>query len=944
LQTVFAPGLRVVVRDAEWVIRRVDRTPTGGQALTVDGVSQLVRDHEALFLTEIEKRIDILDPADTRLTPDSSSGYRDALLYMESQLRRAVPTDDQLHIGHRAAMDPVPYQLEPARLALAQPRQRILIADAVGLGKTLEAGILISELIRRGRGKRILAVAVKSMLTQFQKELWSRFAIPLTRLDSAGVKRVREQIPTNHNPFLYYDKAIVSMDTLKQAEYRVYLEQAYWDIIVIDEAHNVAQRGGRFSQRAKLAKLFAKRSDTLIMLSATPHDGKAESFASLMNILDPTAIADPADYGPEEIKGLFIRRFKKDIRGQTANAFKPRVIRQIDCEAGPSEERAFEVLAETRFSRLDRAARAGELFKTTLEKALLSSPAACLQTCERRLARLAKLHDAAYADDIAALRELAAACRAVKPEGYAKLRRLVALIREDFAWTGDDPEDRLVVFTERIETLRFLAERLPRELDLPKGAVDTLHGGMSDIDQQRVVEAFGQKARPLRLLIASDVASEGINLHYLCRRLIHFDIPWSLMVFQQRNGRIDRYGQTRTPRIAYLVVRAKIPKIRDDVRILEILIRKDEQAHANIGDPRALMGIYDQNEEEKRTARAIEEDLSAEQFDASLAAEPDPLELLLQTAQAAPPARERERPVASDAPSLFAGDYRFLEAALRRLSPNDELQLDCDPRAERIEFQAPEDLRGRFRFLPREIQPEHWRFALSAQAAAIQEEIVRSRVDEHAWPRLSFLWDLHPVVEWALDKLAALFGRHEAPVLTLGHGLSRGEDVVVLSAMTPNRKGHPLIHRWFAALFIDGAFLSLQPFAKLLERVDLRRDHPNPNQPVAVEPLQALLPRAIEEARREMAEIRHRFEAEDKLKLDFQRERLKDLKIKQERQLRLRFQGQDQPEAIRAARREREQRAIDETFAEFERWIEDTRQTEDQPYIQVIAVLRGADR
>ena len=270
MEPVYAPGLRVVIRDAEWVVRRVDRTATGGQALTVTGVSQLVHDREAVFLTELDRNIEILNPADTRLVRDPSSGYRDAFLYMESQLRRTIPTDEQIHIGHRAAMDPVPYQLDPALLALQQPRQRILIADAVGLGKTLEGGILISELIRRGRGKRILVVAVKSMLTQFQKEMWSRFTIPLTRLDSVGIKRVREQIPTNHNPFLYYDKAIISVDTLKQqGEYRVYLEEAWWDIIVIDEAHNVAQRGGRFSQRARLARLLAGRSDTLIMLSAT---------------------------------------------------------------------------------------------------------------------------------------------------------------------------------------------------------------------------------------------------------------------------------------------------------------------------------------------------------------------------------------------------------------------------------------------------------------------------------------------------------------------------------------------------------------------------------------------------------------------------------------------------------------------------------------------------
>jgi SNF2 family DNA or RNA helicase len=167
-------------------------------------------------------------------------------------------------------MDVLPFQLEPAAHALEQPRQRIFIADAVGLGKTITCGILLSELIRRGKGKRILVVAVKSLLTQFKKEMWSRFTIPLTRLDSVGLQRVRNHIPTNHNPFHYFDRSIISVDTLKQDnEYGVHLENAHWDILVIDEAHNVAERGESASQRAKLARLLASRSDSLILLSAT---------------------------------------------------------------------------------------------------------------------------------------------------------------------------------------------------------------------------------------------------------------------------------------------------------------------------------------------------------------------------------------------------------------------------------------------------------------------------------------------------------------------------------------------------------------------------------------------------------------------------------------------------------------------------------------------------
>ena len=252
------PGARVIVRDAEWIVRRVDHAP-GGFQIVCDGVSELVRGREAVYLTALEPNIQVLDPVDTQLVPDTSAQFADSILYMESQLRQAVPNNAQIHVAHTAAMDLVPYQLDPARLALEQPRQRILIADAVGLGKTLEAGILVSELIARGRGRRILVLAVKSMLTQFQKEFWNRFTIPLTRLDSIGIQRVRSRIPANHNPFYYYDKAIISIDTLKQdAEYRTYLEQAEWDIIVIDEAHNVADRGSG-SLRSRLCMTWTKR-------------------------------------------------------------------------------------------------------------------------------------------------------------------------------------------------------------------------------------------------------------------------------------------------------------------------------------------------------------------------------------------------------------------------------------------------------------------------------------------------------------------------------------------------------------------------------------------------------------------------------------------------------------------------------------------------------------
>ncbi|MFC2046486.1 SNF2-related protein [Chloroflexota bacterium] len=270
--STFAPGARVLIRDEEWLIKRGLHGGTS-KAVRVVGLSELVRGQEAVFLAELDE-IKELQPEDTIPAEDDSPRYRRSRLYLESLLRRTPPTDTDIYLGHDGAIDYAPYQLQPAKMALDALRARILIADGVGLGKTVEAGILLSELIKRGRGERILVVAIRSMLAQFQQEIWARFAIPLVRLDSVGLQRVRAKIPSSKNPFTYYDRVIISVDTLKNdAQYRHYLEQCHWDIILIDECQNVANLG---SQRNRLATLLARTCDSMILTSATPHNGRAE--------------------------------------------------------------------------------------------------------------------------------------------------------------------------------------------------------------------------------------------------------------------------------------------------------------------------------------------------------------------------------------------------------------------------------------------------------------------------------------------------------------------------------------------------------------------------------------------------------------------------------------------------------------------------------------------
>jgi superfamily II DNA/RNA helicase len=943
ISDTFAPGARVLIRDAEWLVRRVDRTSTGGQALRVIGISELVRNKEAMFLSEIDQSIEVLDPADTKLVQDASSSYQATILYIESLLRQTPPTDENLYIGHRAAMDVVPYQMDPAIQSLKQPRHRILIADAVGLGKTLEAGILLSELIRRGRGQRILVLAVKSMLTQFQKEMWSRFGIPLTRLDSIGIQRIRSRIPTNQNPFYYYDKAIISIDTLKQdREYRTYIENAYWDIIVIDEAQNVAQRGAGTSLRAKLAKLISKKSDSLIMLSATPHDGRARSFASLMNMLDATAIANPDNYGPEDIEGLFIRRFKKDIQNQVASAFKERKISVARAKASPSEEQAFDALVNLSFTKLTARDKTGRLLKTVLEKALFSSPSACLETIGNRVNRLRKLQDPSYEPDIESLEDLGQKVGGINHKEFSKYQRLLVALK-DVGWTGKDAEDRLVIFTERIETLRFLKEHLTRDLRLDEKQVAVLYGTLSDVEQQDIVEDFGKDEAPVRLLIASDVASEGINLHYLCHRMIHFDIPWSLMVFQQRNGRIDRYGQERTPEILYLITESQNAKIRGDTRILEVLIKKDEQAVKNIGDPSALMGVYDIDQEEQKTAEAIEVGLSEDEFEEALEESTfDPLAILMGSAES--PVGKEAASKTRFSPSLFKDDFAFSQAAIKFLRETMPLQVDFDQKKQLMTITAPDELRERFRSLPPEIWPDEGIFQLSADANSMQKEIKRCRKDEKAWPRIHYLWPLNPVIEWLNDKVLASFGRHEAPIMVLNDGFDRHEVSILMSGLIPNRKGHPLLHHWFGVIFRDGKFQRIEDLDVLISRIGLgKKTFPNKGQHVDPLPLKNLLPEAVSEAKKWMSLRRSSFQKGMNEKLDQYLTALANLQEKKYVQLELMFEGSLQHEKIIQTRKEKEKRDIDKDFDEYVEWVKDTMTTEDKPYIRVVAVLKGAD-
>lgn len=968
----FAPGARVVIRDEEWLVRRVDPSKDGGHLLTCDGVSELVRSREALFLTELEDEIEVLNPAHTQLVADDSPIFNASMLYLESLRRRSVANDTSIHLGHRAVMNVVPYQLDPAIQALEQPRARILIADAVGLGKTLEAGVLATELIQRGRGKRILVVTQKAMLTQFQKEWWSRFSIPLVRLDSVGLARVRNRIPANHNPFNYFDRSIISMDTLKSnLEYRNYLENAWWDIIVIDECHNVAARAGEsgLSRRARLARLLATRSDTLLLLSATPHDGSARSFASLMSLLDPTAIADPDDYTPEDFssKGLVIRRFKKDVKDQVKDDFQERQTTKLRAQASALEEAAFRALLEVRYTQngQHKAGRQQELQRIGMQKALFSSPQAALKSTQNRLKLLfskAGLNDD-EADEVTGLQELETSLQALvndaSAQSFSRYQKLLELLRSThFGWDKNNAADRLVIFSERIETLHWLQQHLSADFKLKANQIAVLHGGMSDTEQQDIVERFGRLEDPVRILVCSDVASEGLNLHYFSHRLVHFDLPWSLMTFQQRNGRVDRYGQKHQPHIIYLLTETVNEKIRGDLRILEILGTKDSQANHNLGDPSAFLNVYDPDKEVEKVSDYMASGIAPEQVEAQLdeaATNTDDNEgdfLLTLFGGAAPhaaPAKPSSIERIAKPRSLFASDYAYAKAALTQLDQDKTLAQWLATDAEQlISLTAPRDLQERLKQLPREAQADNDYYTLTADKAQMVQAIEQARqarTEEESWPQLHYLWQQHPIVEWLGERLLTQFGRHCAPVLQATQ-LQAGEQAFILMGLVPNKKGQPLLVQWQVATRTPSANghgnFTLEPFETFANRAGLQAGKlPNRGQLQAgdatLQALQAALPPAVDAMQRHMQAEQSSFAAKLQARLETTLAELERLQNRQVEQLSLELEKQ--LETVKRGRMEQRTKQINGVFNDYRQWVNDTLTTEPQAWIQVVAAV-----
>ncbi len=888
---LIAPGSRVIVRDLEWQVVEVKRQALGTQAIVrCVGRSELVRDRPAAFHSELDE-IQPEDPTNTAFVLDESAGGLESRLVLESQVRRTpLPiSHTDLSVGHAMLADDLPFQREPFRAAMAQLQPRLLIADAVGLGKTIEVAMLLAELQRRGRARRILAVVPRHILDQVQHELWCRAGVPLVRLDSEGIQRLRQRIPAGRNPFSYFDRVIVSIDTIKNASrYRHHLERVRWDAVWIDESHKLVNRGTLNNQ---LAQVLAPNADALILTSATPHNGKPESFAELVSLLDPTAIADPEQVTADDIEHLVVRRHKHspDVEALIGDRWAERAEpKSIAVRPTAQEEAVFAELAATWIGPKADAPCDDRLFPWTLLKAALSSPVALAESIENRLRRrgAGRPNSSERSDDreVVALRRLWVLAKAASDAGSAKLAELVQVLRA--IGVGPRKTERAVIFSERLSTLDWIASALRDQLGMTDEQIRTFHNQMADDEQQGIVESFSMRSAPIRVLVTSDIAAEGVNLHKQCHHLIHFDLPWSLITLEQRNGRIDRYGQLQSPEIRYLIYQPDDPELASDVRIVARLIRKEHVAHRALGDAASLMGLHSETDEEHRVVEALRKRTEQQRTEALEAAAPDTpafdpwafAGLVGSSGEndqtPVPPPQVQVSPV----PSLFTGDDEYLAEAMRHVFGNlDGMSWETD--GEVLSFTPPEDLLRRLGSLPQSYLRQHdlaQRLRLTADTAVANRSLAdavdqRAAGDEPgtAWPEVHHLGPQHPVLDWIADKVLYRVPRGQALALACGVD----EPTILVSGVWSNRLGEPLATTWLAATVEDG----LPTFADLhdtLRAARVQNGMVNPASTIELAELHAQLPVVVRAAETHLADRMRLPLAAVQERLDITRRRL----------------------------------------------------------------------
>jgi superfamily II DNA or RNA helicase len=937
-----APGSTVLVRGEEWQVLDVERFQYSHRFMVrCVGRGELVRDTEATFFSDLDQ-IEAVDPTSTRFVVDESESCRHGRLYIEAVMRRSpLPASDTtMRIGHRALVDDLPYQREPWRKAADQLQPRLLVADSVGLGKTIEIGMVLSELARRGRANRVLAIVPRHILDQVQHELWCRFGFPLVRLDTEGVKRIKTRIPANRNPFTYFNRVIVSIDTLKGQSHRRNVGKLPWDVVWIDESHktmNVA------TKNYQLASEVAPRARALLLTSATPHNGSNEAFARLIGLLDPTAVPDPGNLVADEVSHLVLRRHKHspDVAAVVGDQWAER--REpvpVEVKPSPEEEAVFAELAATWLGEGVQPPCGGDwLFPTTLLKAALSSPDALVESVDNRLTQSRRTIDEGEREALEVLSRLASAAVGA---GTSKLDALEQILRS--VGVGPRSATRVVVFSERIATLKWIAAAVRDRLGMADDQVVVYHAKLADNEGQRVIEEFGMPSASVRVLVTTDIASEGVNLHHECHHLVHFDLPWSLITLEQRNGRIDRYGQLYSPEIRYLTYLPDDPDIASDARIVARLATKEHEANRALGDAGAVFGLRTEDREEDRIqeflrnrSRAAKEQAFVEALEQP-PAEADFTALLGGGSDAAAPSTV-DHALAEDEASFFPSLAEFLNEAVRAAYDDPATDIAWETDGDLLTFVPPADLRRRLGALPQSYLSQRKildRLRLTTdphRASAYLDEARHKHAEAGesgtAWPEVHYLGPQHPVIDWLIDKTLYSFGRNEAPVIACGVN----EPVICVQAVWANKAGEPIATRWLAAHDIR-EIVSFAPMLETLADAGVRPGMTNRGWNGDTDALNAALPNVISAARGRMSNEKDDWVAGIRARIDEHRGRLERWTAAVHASL---------ATIESSARRASKQAEIDRVLATVTSLL-DAHQPADAPLIRVIAALVPASR